>query len=160
MRNPALALALVIPATLLLAAGSHASDNGNYKKIHVQEHVTNSTYIPVATLVGSPEPSNPGDYIAFDDPLFDPDTTLQVGHVFGVCTLVDVDTQIYACPDITYVLTGRGQIAAGGAFDGTGNPTSGPVLGGTGEFIGVRGTGRVQALAGGAVIDFVFTLSK
>ena len=101
-----------------------------------------------------------GDYIAFDDPIFDPQTGQEVGHDTGVCTLADVATQIYTCPDVTFILAGRGQIAAGGLANGTGNPTTGPILGGTGEFHGATGTVRLQILDGGAVDDFVFTLSK
>lgn len=158
MRKLTLGSLIVILTAVLLAVGSRASDRGNSRTIHIQEHVSNATYVPVYTLVGGSGPSTQGDYIAADDPIFDPNTGQQVGHDAGICTLVDVATQIYACPDVTFIFTGRGQIAAGGLFDGTGNRTTGSILGGTGEFRGASGTVTIQALDGGTVDDFVFTL--
>jgi hypothetical protein len=83
-----------------------------------------------------------------------------VGYDFGVCTLVSPNTQLYTCPNVQFVLTGRGLIAAGGMYSGSGEPTFGPILGGTGEFTGARGTYRAQSIDGGARNDFVFTLSN
>ena len=159
MRKVMLGFVIVVLTAVVLAVGSRASDDDNPKIVHIQEHVINATYVPVYTLVGGAGPLSQGDYIAFDDPIFDPATGQQIGHDAGVCTLVDVATQIYTCPDVTFIIEGRGQIAGGGLFDGTGNPTTGPILGGTGEFLGAKGTARIQSLDGGTVDDFVFTLS-
>lgn len=160
MQKASIGLLILIATAVLSAVGTHASGTGKSKIVHIQEHVTNATYVPVSTLVGSGGPYTQGDYIAFDDPDFDPETGQQVGHNMGVCTLVDVATQIYTCSEVTFFLAGRGEITVGGAFDGTGNPTTGPILVGTGEFLGAHGTVRVQALDEGTVDDFVFTLSK
>ena len=157
MRKASFSLVVVVAAAILAAVAARASDDRKPRVIHIQEHVTNATYVPVYTLVGGSGPSSQGDYIAFDDPDFDPNTGQQVGHNIGVCVLVDASTQIYSCPPVTFFLAGRGQIAVGGEFDGTGNPTTGPILYGTGEFQGASGTVRVQAL-NGTVNDFVFTL--
>ena len=161
MRKASFSLVLMVAAAILAAVAARAANASNSRMIHIQEHVVNATYVPVSTLVGGNGPSTQGDYIAFDDPIFDPATGNQVGHVAGVCTLVDVATQIYTCPDVMFIIEGRGQIAAGGLFDGSGNPTTGPILfhGGTGEFREAQGTVRVQAL-NAAVNDFVFTLSN
>ena len=75
---------MVIFSAALFAVGSRASDGGNRRIIHIQEHVTNATYVPVYTLVGGNGPSTQGDYIAFDDPIFDPDTGQQVGHDMSI----------------------------------------------------------------------------
>ena len=160
MRKATVSFVIVILSAVLVSMRSRASDSDSSRIVHIQEHVTNATYVPVYTLVGGAGPSSQGDYIAFDDPIFDPQTGQQVGHDTGVCTLVDVATQIYTCPDVTFILTGRGQIAAGGLADGTGKPTTGAILGGTGEFHGATGEVRLQILDGGAVDDFVFTLSN
>jgi len=129
------------------------------KTIHVQEHAINVTYVPVQKLLGSTSSANQGDYVSWDDPLFDPGTGAQVGHVMGLCTVVDPTAQVYACPGVTFILTGRGEIAVQGDFDATGKPTVTSVLGGTGEFLGITGSVRGQALSP-TLNDFVFTLTR
>jgi hypothetical protein len=134
-----------------------------HKVIHIQEHViaANGTYVPVCTLV--PETcaavGTQGDTITwYNNPDVDPTTGKTVGYDLGECTLANPSTQLYTCANVQFVLTDRGQIAAGGMYYGSGEPASGPILGGTGEFTGARGTYRVQAFDGGTINDFIFTL--
>jgi len=160
MKKLIVGLTMVVVAVVLVSVGTRASEAGKKRTIRVQEHGTNATYVPVQTLVGGSGPSSQGDYLAFDDPVFDPDTEAQVGHVMGVCVLVDVSVQTFMCPDVTLILTGKGQIAVGGMFDGTGKPASGPILAGTGMFSGAVGTYTITALDGGTIDDWVVTLSQ
>lgn len=117
------------------------------------------TSVPVQKLLGSASAFNQGDYVAWDDSLFDPQTGTQVGHVMGFCTLVDVASQIYACPGATFIFTGRGEIAVQGDFDATGKPTITSVVGGTNELLSADGSVRAPALSP-TLNDFVFTLTK
>lgn len=160
MRKLAVAVGLVAVVLMggLFAQRLRASEREQFV-IHVQEHTTNATYVPISTLVGGPGPQNQGDYVAGDDPLFDPDTGQQVGHDLFGCWLVDVSNQVISCPNVTFVLTGRGQIAAGGIGNST-TPTIAPVFGGTGEFLGVKGAVTITPVQGETITDYVFTLYK
>jgi hypothetical protein len=123
-----------------------AAAAGIGRTIHVLEQVTNATYVPVQSLLGSKSASNAGDYIAFDDPLVDPVTTARVGHVSGQCTLVDVKAGIFTC-FVNVFLTGRGQIASQGGYNANGTTGPAAITGGTQEFLGADGMITIKVLS-------------
>lgn len=135
-----------------LAAGVTAMSSGGAiaaapTTIHVQELAKNVTYVPVGQLTGSKAQSNQGDYVAFHDPLVKPGTTTKVGRVDGVCWLTAPKTGLFSC-SVNFTLSGKGQIAATGMFDSSGqSTTTASITGGTANYSSAKGTVAVKALS-------------
>jgi hypothetical protein len=117
--------------------------------IHVIEDSINVSYVPVGALE-SPTCSNPagcqGDYVVWDDPLYDATTHAQVGMIRGECYVIDTAGVLLHCPGVTLSLTGRGDIMDTGLFDVTGKTEIGAITGGTGRFSGATGTVAGRAI--------------
>ena len=151
--NPSAAPATqsALPAT----AGTQA------QTIHVIEHATNVSHVPVGSLTSCSSPTGcQGDNFAGDDPLFDAASGTQVGTFLFECFLDDPGSGLFHCPGITITLDGRGQIVTSEFFkSGDLSSQAYPITGGSGEFLGATGTVTRQLMADGDG-DFVIALTK
>ena len=120
--------------------------------LHFREPATNASAINAAG-----KPNKQGDYLAWDDPLKDATTGALDGRVAGICTLVDVESQLYDCGPVTYILAG-GSIYIDGLLSGQGKPMTDPIVGGTGKYEGVHGTVTVTAVSA-TITDHVLTIA-
>jgi hypothetical protein len=146
----AVALALA-GAAVAYAAGTGARA-ARTTTLHFHEPATNDSFVDVGG-----KGTTQGDFLAWDDQLRDVVTGKFVGHVAGVCTLVDLRSQLFDCSPVTYVLPG-GTIYVVGLFSGKGAPETDPIVGGTGRYEGVHGTATVKALSA-TLDDHVITLT-
>jgi hypothetical protein len=121
--------------------------------LHFHEQAANDSFVDVGA-----KGTTQGDFLAWDDQLRDVATGKFVGHVAGVCTLVDLRSQLFDCSPVTYVLPG-GTIYVVGLFSGKGAPETDPIVGGTGRYEGVHGTATVKALSA-TLTDHVLNLSS
>jgi hypothetical protein len=138
------ALALTVGITAVASGGASAAGPTT---IHVQELAKHVTYVPVGQLTGSKAQSNRGDYVAFHDPLVKPGTKTTVGRVDGVCWLTAPNTGLFYCT-VNFTLRGKGQVAATGMFDSSGETTTtAGITGGTGTYRSATGTVAVKALS-------------
>ena len=89
-----------------------APATGGLQTIHLIEHPTNLTAVPVASLTGCTNMTScQGDSVVGYDPMFDAETGKEVGALAFECFIVDAGDTLYHCPGITLTLTGRGAIA-------------------------------------------------
>lgn len=154
-------MAVLVSAVALTSVVS--AEARTTRTIHLIVNPINQTYVSVGTLTGCTtiETGCQGDYFLVNDSLLDPTTTKRVGTVMGECFLVSPTTGTFHCPGPTITLIGRGQIVTDLKYDGSGamNATTGPITGGTGEFLGALGTVRVKSLGTTQPqIDFVITI--
>lgn len=157
-------LATVVLALAACSPGGTPSGAPAPQTIHVLEPARNMTEVSVGTLTGCTSTEGcQGDYVLGDDPLIDAMTREVVGSLLFECFRVDVATTLFHCPANTITLTDRGQIvytedihfAAGYP------PEAWPITGGTGEFLGVKGT--VTTPAGSTYTeggDFLITFTN
>jgi hypothetical protein len=141
MRKTALFCALVFAlggAAVAYASGS-GSRTARTTQIHLREQATGASYVHPFTTKGTSR----GDYVAFFDPLADAASKAPMGHVQGVCTLVNVAQLLFSCNVVTFQLPG-GTLYSGGLFSGKGLSIADPIFGGTGRYAGASGmiTGR------------------
>jgi hypothetical protein len=155
MRKTALFCAIVLAlggAAVADAAGSGTRSHTT-TTLHFHEPASNSSFVDVGG-----KGTTQGDFLAWDDQLRDVDTGKFVGRVAGVCTLVDLRSQLFDCSPVTYLLPG-GTIYVDGLFSGKGTPETDPIVGGTGKYDGVHGTAIVKALSA-TLDDHVLNLSS
>ena len=155
MRKTALFCVVVLAlggAAVAYAAGSTVH-SARATTLHFHEPATNDSFVDVGG-----KGTTQGDFLAWYDQLRDVDSGKFVGHVAGVCTLVDLRSQLFDCSPVTYVLPG-GTIYVDGLFSGKGAPETDPIVGGTGKYAGVHGTATVKALSA-TLTDHVLDLSS
>ena len=128
-------------AAVAYASGS-SSRTARTTQFHLREHSTGASYVHPFTTKGSSR----GDYVAFYDPLADAASKAPMGHVQGVCTLVNLVQVIFSCNVVTFQLPG-GTLYSGGLFSGKGQPITDPIFGGTGRYTGATGTITGRALS-------------
>ena len=148
-----LTLAVVLALALAGAAVAFASSGSTATTVlHFHEPATNDSFVDTGT-----KGTSQGDYLAWDDKIRDVATGRFVGHVAGVCTLVDLAAQLFACSPVTYILPG-GTIYVDGLFSGKGVAETDPIVGGTGKYADAHGTATVRAISA-ALTDYVITLT-
>ncbi len=106
------------------------------------------TYVPVGTLTGCTDATScVGDVYVGEKQLIDTVTGLEIGSIAFECFFIEAGTNRVHCPGVTITLTGRGQIVFTGTED-IDNPAGerGPIIGGTGEFLGATGVVDAPAL--------------
>jgi hypothetical protein len=142
------------PATASTAAATQP------QTIHLIVHPINDTAVSVGSLTGCTDPACQGDFIIGNDPLVDAATGANAGTMAYECFVVDPASTLYHCPGNTFTLTGRGQIVFTESIvhEVGGAPTTAPITGGTGEFLGVTGVVTASKVAEGG--DFVITFTK
>jgi hypothetical protein len=154
------AFAVLLPLAGLLAASSVGA--AQPQTIRVIEHNINSTYVPVGGLTKCTNTAScQGDYLVWDDPLFDSTDHTRVGTFMGECFVVDSGRLLLHCPGVTITLNGRGTIDLDGRFDGSSAmlAVTSPITGGTGVFLGA--TGLVTGKALSAIQNsFVITITR
>ena len=141
-----IALLCVVVLGLAAAAVAYAAGSGSRAarttQFHLREQSTGASYVhPFAT-----KGTSRGDYVAFYDPLTDAASKAPMGHVQGVCTLVNLAQVLFSCDVVTFQLPG-GTLYSGGLFSGKGLPMTDPIFGGTGRYAGARGTMTGRALS-------------
>jgi hypothetical protein len=141
------------PATASTAAANRA------QTIHLILHPGGDWNVSVGSLTGCGHTICVGDYRLGDDPLFDATTGKQVGTLVYVEFLVR-GASLFHSPGNTFDLTGRGQIVFSETLydDGSGQPATGAILGGTGEFLGATGYVVSRSLQGSG--DFVINITR
>jgi hypothetical protein len=104
-------------------------------RITLVEHATNVT----TTDQGEPGPS-PGDMILWGpDPLFDETNTADTGAVtYGMTVIVNPDGERFAT--ITFIFPDGSTIEAQGIESGGTTPSVKTITGGSGAYLGARGT--------------------
>jgi len=162
--RPKVLLSAALAALVLLLALATAASVGatEPQTIQVIEHSINVTYVPVGSLTKCTNTTScQGDYVVWDDPLFDAATTARVGTIMGECYVVDSGSLMFHCPGVTITLNGRGTIDVDGRFDGSSamRAETTPITGGTGEFLGVTGFVTGKALDA-THNEFVLTIAK
>jgi len=127
--------------------------------IHIFDYPTGGTDVRVGSLTGCTDTTCQGDYIVGYDRVVDAATGREVGTLAYECFLVDPGSTLYHCPGNTFTLTGRGQIVFAEVIqpEAGGPPTTGPITGGTGEFLGATGFVVSQKISNGG--DFVVTIT-
>jgi hypothetical protein len=127
--------------------------------IHLIDYPTSGTEVSVGSHSGCSDTLCQGDYIIGYDPVRDAVTGKEVGTLAYECFLVDPGSTLYHCPGNTFTLTGRGQIVFAEVIQHEvgGPPTTGPITGGTGEFLGATGFVVSQKISNGG--DFVITIT-
>jgi dirigent-like protein len=151
-------LSLIVAVVLALAgaAVAYAAGSGGRSTttiLHFHEPAANASFLDVGG-----KGTTQGDYLAWDDQLRDVASGKFVGHVAGVCTLVDLRSQLFDCSPVTYMLAG-GTIYVDGLFSGKGVPETDPIVGGTGKYQGVHGTATVKPLSA-TLTDHVITIGS
>jgi hypothetical protein len=84
----------------------------------------------------------PGDIMTFKGVLTDPANKKRLGTEYGQCIRVDTTDKVWQC-SFTFVLS-EGQLSLVGAYFDTGESQF-AVTGGTGSFVGAKGTMRESA---------------
>lgn len=162
-----MARAVLVGASLVLvgcSGGATASGSATQPQtIHVLEIDTNVTLVKVGSLTGCTTEVCEGDYYVGDNELVDAQTSERVGNILFECFVVDAASGLYHCPSNTMVLTGRGRIVITEDVY-IGNPTAAagpwPIIGGTGEFLGVTGTMTSPPNSTAPSGDFVVTYTR
>ena len=155
---------LALALTACAGGGTNSPSSNQSQTIHVLEPARNFTEVHVGSLTGCTSTTGcQGDYVLGDDPLLDATTKEEVGRLLFECFRVDTASSLFHCPGNTIVLTGRGRIVyAEDVHFATGyTPDVWPITGGTGEFLGARGTvtsPRDSTYSEGG--DFVITLMQ
>lgn len=144
--TPAPTAAPATPATTPApTAGSVAAPSGaagQPQTIHVLEDPIDFSHVKVGSLTGCSATDCPGDTLIGHSRMLDATTRKVVGTFLVSCFLVDPAQSLYSCPANTISLIDRGQIV----FTETLRFVTGasqelwPIIGGTGEFLGVTGT--------------------
>jgi hypothetical protein len=140
-----------------------ASPPGVEQTIHVLEVDTNVTLVKVGSLTGCTTEVCEGDYYVGDNSLVDAQTRKLVGNFLFECFVVDVASGLYHCPSNTMVLTGRGRIViTEDVYIGNRSATPGPwpIIGGTGEFLGVTGMMTSPPNSTAPSGDFIVTYTR
>ncbi len=115
---------------------------GQPQTIHVLEDPIDFSHVKVGSLTGCSATDCQGDTLIGHSRMLDATTRKVVGTFLVTCFLVDPAQSLYSCPANTISLTDRGQIV----FTETLRFVTGasqelwPIIGGTGEFLGVTGT--------------------
>lgn len=155
--NPRVILVGLAAVALLLAACTTASPS----PIHVIEHPTDVTAVRVGSISGCVGTTCLGDYYAGSSSMTDAATGKVVGTFAFECFVVNARSGLFHCPSDTLELTGRGLIVFTelvyiGNKDAHAGPW--PIIGGTGEFLGVTGTVSSPDDSTAADGDFVITI--
>lgn len=161
------ARAVLVGALVVLAGcsgGVTPSGSANQSQtIHVLEIDTNVTLVKVGSLTGCTTEVCEGDYYVGDNELVDAQTSKRVGNFLFECFVVDVASGLYHCPSNTMVLTGRGRIViTEDVYIGNRSATPGPwpIIGGTGEFLGVAGMMTSPPHSTAPSGDFILTYTR
>jgi hypothetical protein len=142
---PATAAPATPATTPAPTAGSVAASSGaagQPQTIHVLEDPIDFSHVKVGSLTGCSATDCQGDTLIGHSRMLDATTRKVVGTFLVTCFLVDPAQSLYSCPANTITLTDRGQIV----FTETLRFVTGaaqelwPIIGGTGEFLGVTGT--------------------
>ena len=130
--------------------------------IHVLEDPVDWTDVKVGSLSGCTDSTCLGDYLVGRSRMLDASTNNEVGTLLTECFVVDAGSERYHCPSTTIELTDRGQIVfTEDAYIGQHRSAGDyPVIGGTGEFLGVSGVVTTPADSTAKYGDFVITLRK
>jgi hypothetical protein len=137
--------------------------------IHVLEDPGLFTFGHVGSLTGCTIAPCQGDTMIGRSRMLDAGTHKEVGAFLVDCVLVDPSQTLYFCPANTITLTGRGQIVftetllwgGGGAGQDTwATWAPWPIIGGTGEFLGSRGSVDSPADSTWGAGDFGITITK
>lgn len=152
--------ATLAPATPATTVASGAA--GQPQTIHVLEVPTDFSQVKAGSLTGCKAADCQGDTLVGHSRLIDATTHEAVGTLLVNCVLVDPAQSLYSCPANTITLTARGQIVytetlrlvTGAAQD------LWPIIGGTGEFLGVTGTVTSPADSTYQYGDFVITFTR
>jgi len=152
--------ALLLGVAIVLAAVVAFGNNQGYGKtlpaahsrtIEVVEHAITDTEVPLAP--GGKDVK--GDILTFNNPVFNPANTTQVGHDEGFCTRIQVKLGIWECLWTTFLH--GGQVTVQGPYYDTRNSVL-TITGGTGIYDGARGQMKLVAQDGGKEYDFIFEL--
>jgi hypothetical protein len=159
--------AVLVGALVVLAGcsgGATSSGSANQSlTIHVLEIDTNVTLVKVGSLTGCTTDVCEGDYFVGDNELVDAQTSKRVGNFLFECFVVDVASGLYHCPSNTMVLTGRGRIViTEDVYIGNRSAIPGPwpIIGGTGEFLGVTGMMTSPPDSTAPSGDFIVTYTR
>lgn len=161
---------LLIGAVVVLAGCSAsptptatASGPSGQQTFHVLERDLNVELVKVGSLTGCTTTICMGDYYVGSNALIDAETSKVVGSFLFECFVVDVTSGLYHCPSNTMVLTGRGRIViTEDVYIGNraAPPGPWPIIGGTGEFLGVTGTMTSPENSTASSGDFIVTFTK
>jgi hypothetical protein len=137
-----------------ISAGAERTHVGS-TPIHVVELPTHLNYISVGKLAGKTGPSQ-GDYEAYDDALVKPGTKQVVGHITGLCYLVNptAGPGLYNCW-ADWALP-QGQIVAMGLVPLAGKGFAAPIVGGLGAYANAHGQVKATFMAN-SLVDWVLT---
>jgi hypothetical protein len=130
------------PAPTAGSVAAPSSAAGQPQTIHVLEDPIDFSHVKVGSLTGCSATDCQGDTLIGHSRMLDATTRKVVGTFLVSCFLVDPAQSLYSCPANTITLTDRGQIV----FTETLRFVTGasqelwPIIGGTGEFLGVTGT--------------------
>ena len=159
--------AVIVGAVVVLAGcsgGASATGGSNQPQtIHVLEIDTNVTLVRVGPVTGCTTEVCEGDYYIGDNELVDAQTSERVGNFLFECFMVDVASGLYHCPSNTMVLTGRGRIViTEDVYIGNRSAIPGPwpIIGGTGEFLGITGTMTSPPNSTAPSGDFIVTYTR
>jgi hypothetical protein len=148
----------VAPASLVPAAA------GKAQTIHVLENPLDWASVNVGSLSGCTVAPCLGDYLVGRSSLSDATTKKTVGTLVTECFLVDAASGEYHCPSVMLTLTGRGKIVfSENPFIGAKTASASedmPIIGGTGEFLGMTGSVASPANSTSSYGDFVITITK
>jgi hypothetical protein len=131
--------------------------------IHVLEDPIDRAGVKVGSLTGCKDTTCLGDYLVGHSSMVDASTNMTVGALVTECFVVDAGTGRYHCPSSMIELTGRGQIVfTEDPYIGNNTTPSKdwPVIGATGEFLGMTGSVASPANSTAKYGDFVITLTK
>jgi len=128
------------PTAGSVAASSGAADQP--QTIHVLEDPIDFSQVKVGSLTGCSATECQGDTLIGHSRMLDATTRKVVGTFLVSCFLVDPAQSLYSCPANTITLTDRGQIVFTETLRFVAGATQElwPIIGGTGEFLGVTGT--------------------
>ncbi len=165
----ALAATVLIGACSPAAVPSDASQStpptpaGQPETIHVLEVPTDWAEVKVGSLTGCTDTTCLGDYLVGRSSMVDATTNKTVGTLVTECFVVDASSGHYHCPSTMITLTGRGQIVFSEdphIGDNTTPSKDWPIIGGTGEFLGVTGFVASPANSTAQAGDFVITITR
>jgi hypothetical protein len=141
-------LASTLAIALLLGFPGHSQAGVSRRDtLHVFDHVTNAKFITVGT---SSDPR--GNYVVFEDPVFDASDTHQIGHDTGMC--VTTSKTIQHC-QITFFFS-DGEIALQGPQTLSGAPSTMVDVGGTGVYRGEVGAVTTDHMQKASGVEFEF----
>ncbi len=144
--SSALAAGALTGAAPSLARTAHASST----TVEVVEHAITDTEIPTG---GGKDVK--GNILTFNNPVFNPANTKQVGHDEGFCTRIAPKQGIWECLWTTFI--NGGQITVQGPYYDTRNSTL-TITGGTGTYENASGEMKLVSKDGGKEYDFIFEL--